>query len=114
VAERASLQIDVFLWPTQWGVARERELRAGDVFAYDESVHFLQDLFNHDYSHRVVYVSSANPQRFVQRVRAMRARWVGVGNGSPAAHLLAQDGAEFLFVAPFSNMAVYRAIPARR
>ncbi len=114
VAERAALQIDVFLWPTQWGVARERELRAGDVFAYDESVHFLQDLFNHDYSHRVVYVSSANPQRFVQRVRAMRARWVGVGNGSPAAHLLAEGGAEFLFVAPFSNMAVYRAIPARR
>lgn len=114
VVERAALQIDVFLWPTRWGLARERELRPGDVFAYDESVHFLQDLFNHDYSTRVIYVSSANPAAFVARVRALRARWVGVANGSAAARALAAQGAEFLFVAPFSNMAVYRALPARR
>lgn len=112
--ERAAMQIDVFLWPTQWGLARERELRAGDVFVYDESVHFLQDLFNHDYGTRVLYVSSANPTRFLAQVRSLRARWVGVAQGSPAASSLAAQGATLLFVAPFSNMAVYRVLPPRR
>lgn len=114
VAERAALQIDVFLWPTQWGLARERELRAGDVLAYDESVHFLQDLFNHDYSNRVVFVSSRDPARFLSRVRALRAKWVGVAHGSPAAQAVADAGGRLLFVAPFSNMAVYRLAPPRR
>jgi hypothetical protein len=112
--ERAAMQVDVFLWPTRWGLARERELRAGDVFVYDESVHFMQDLFNHDYATRVLYVSSADTNRFMARVRGLRARWVGVANGSASSRAVADAGGEFLFVAPFSNMAVYRLAPPRR
>jgi hypothetical protein len=107
--ERAALQIDTFLWPTRWGLARERELGPGDVLTYDESVHFLGDLYSHDYDHRVVYVpSSGDPRDFVRRVQALRARWVGVRSGSAAEQALRATGAEYLFQTPDSYMVMYR------
>lgn len=109
VVERASLQVDSLLWPTRWALARERELAGGGVIAYDESVLFLGDLFNHDYGSRVVFVSSGgDPGAYVRRLGALRARWVGVTRRSPAERALVARGAEFLFVAPISEMAVYR------
>lgn len=107
-ATRSALQLDTFLWPTRWGVARERETR-GEVLAYDEGVHFLNDLFNHDFSSRVEFVSSRQPvERYLQRIRALRPRWVGVTRGSAAEAALIDVGAEFLFQTPDSPMAMYR------
>ncbi len=107
--ERAALQIDTFIIPTRWALARERELNHGDVFAYDESVHFLGDLFNHNYDSRVTFVSSAgDPSAYVQRLRRLRARWVGVTGGSPAERVVREAGGEFLFTAPDSSLNVHR------
>lgn len=108
-AERASMQIDTFLWPSQWMLAKERELGPGDVLAYDEGVHFLGDLWSHDYDHRVVFVSSAgDPEAYVRRLRAMRAKWVGVTVGTPAEAALRAAGATWLFHTPDSPMAMFR------
>jgi hypothetical protein len=106
---RASLQIDTFLWPTEWGLRRERELAAGDVVTYDESTVFLQELFTRDYRTRVTFVSSrGEPEAYIQRLRALRARWVGVQRESAAARAVQQSGGELLFVAPASGLAMYR------
>lgn len=106
---RASLQIDTFLWPTEWGLRRERELAAGDVVTYDESTVFLQELFTRDYRTRVTFVSSQGDlEAYIQRLRALRARWVGVQHESAAARAVQQAGGELLFVAPVSSLAMYR------
>jgi hypothetical protein len=106
---RASLQIDTFLWTTEWGLLRERELAAGDVVAYDESAVFVQELFTRDYRTRVTFVSSqGDPEAYTQRLRALGARWVGVQQQSAAARAVEQAGGELLFVAPTSALAVYR------
>ncbi len=108
-AGRNALQIDTFLWPTQWAAARERELHAGDVITYDEGVHFLNDLFNHDFGARVEFVSTRQPTpRFLARVRQLRAKWVGVTRGSLAEQALRDAGGEYLFQTPDSPMAMYR------
>lgn len=113
-AERSALQIDTFLWPTRWAMAREEETR-GHVVAYDEGVHFLNDLFNHDWSSEVVFVSSRTPvDAYMRRIRALDARWVGVSRGAPAEAALIAAGAEFLFQTPFSEMAMYRMPRAAR
>jgi hypothetical protein len=64
--ERNALQVDTFLWPTRWALLRERELHAGDVLTYDESAHFLSDLWS---SRRVR----------VERVHTRRVRSEGPG-----------------------------------
>lgn len=108
-AGRNALQLDTFLWPTRWAAARERELDAGDVLAYDEGVHFLNDLFNHDFDARVVFVSSRTaPEPYVARIRALRPKWVGVTRGTAAEQALVGLGGEFLFQTPDSPMAMYR------
>lgn len=113
-AGRNALQLDSFLWPTRWAMARERELRAGDVIAYDEGVHFLNDLFNHDFGPRVEFVSNRlPPAAYLARIRALRAKWVGVTRGTAAEQALVEAGAEFLFQTPDSPMAMYR-MPASR
>jgi len=108
-AGRNALQLDTFLWPTRWAEARERELHAGDVIAYDEGVHFLNDLFNHDFGPRVEFVSSRVPaEQYLRRVRSLRAKWVGVTRGTAAEQALITAGATFLFQTPDSPMAMYR------
>ncbi len=107
--ERNAMQIDTFLWPSRFARMRERELRGGHVFAYDEGVHFLGELFNHDYSSTVLFVSSrGDPTAYLRRLVAMRARWVGVTGGSAAEGALRAHGAEYIFSTPDSPMAVYR------
>jgi hypothetical protein len=106
---RASLQIDSILWPTEWALRREQELAEGDVVAYDESTVFLQELFTRDYRTRVTFVSSqGKPEAYIQRLRALRARWVGVDHESAAARAVEASGGELLFVAPASRLAMYR------
>ncbi|MEI8258961.1 MAG: hypothetical protein WCJ30_25105, partial [Deltaproteobacteria bacterium] len=75
----------------------------------DESVHFVGDLFCHDYHCRVVYVPSRrDPSAFMRDVHALHPRWVGVERGSGSESALRRTGAEFLFQTPDSGMAMYR------
>lgn len=109
---RTAMQIDTFLWPRKWALLREQELNAGDVLAYDESVHFLGELWNHDFDARVVFVSQTlAPEAYMARLRALRAKWVGVQSGSANEAALRTAGAEFLFETPDSSMVMYR-LPA--
>jgi hypothetical protein len=106
---RPLLQVSSWRWPTTWAVARERELRAGDVIAYDEAAYFLADFFSVDYRTKVRFVSSAGePDDYLRRLRAAHARWVGVTRGTPAEGRVRAAGGTFLFVAPDSPEAVWR------
>lgn len=96
-AQRNSVEFGL-MWPHRWSLARETELRPGDVVAYDESVLFLGEFFTSDYRTSVVYVpSETEPRTFVARVRRARARWVGVRAGSYAAADLSRAGGRLLF-----------------
>ncbi len=107
--ERATMQIDTFLWPSRWARAREEEIAPGEVITYDESVHFMGDLFCHDYHCRVVYVPSRrDPNAFMRDVSALHPRWVGVEHGSGSEAALRRAGGEYLFVTPDSGMAMWR------
>jgi len=106
---RSALQIDTFLWPTEAGLLRERELRAGDVVTYDESAHFLAEFWCRDYRTRVTFVSSAGePAGYVRRLRTLHARWVGVSGGSSAETAVREAGGVWLFGAPGSSVQLYR------
>ena len=107
--ERSALNLDTFLWPTEAGLLRERELRAGDVVTYDDAAHFLGEFFCRDYRTRVMFVPSAgDPQAYLARVRALHARWVGVRRGTAAEAAIRGAGAQFLFTVPPGNEALYR------
>ncbi len=108
--ERSALQVVDWLWPTEWNLLKERELKAGDVVAYDESVNFLAEFFTRDYRTRVEYVPSEGDVRdYLARIDALKPRWVGVRGGSAAERALReQRGAEYLFHAPTSDIVLYR------
>ncbi len=106
--ERATLQVVNWLWPEPWGQLRERELQPGDVITYDQSVYFLSEFFNHDYSTRVEYVPTDDVRLWWGRINELKPRWVGVAQGSLAEQVLRQQGAEFLFQPPTSGIHLYR------
>ena len=109
-ARRASLQVVDWLWPTEWRLRMEQELKAGDVVAYDESVYFLAELFTRDYRTRVEYVpSEGNVETYLARIDALKPRWVGVRRNSLAEGALRERrGAQYLFLAPTSELVLYR------
>jgi hypothetical protein len=110
---RSALQLDTFLWPTKAGLLRERELRPGDVVAYDQRSDFIAEFFTHDYRTRVVFVSSrGDPAAYVERLRKLRARWISVRRGGRAAAKLSQAGAQRLFTPPTSDADLWRAPPS--
>jgi hypothetical protein len=108
--QRSALQVVDWLWPTDWNLLKERELKAGDVVVYDQSVDFLSELFTRDYRTRVEYVPSDGDVRdYLARIDALKPRWVGVRGGSVAERALKeQRGAQFLFEAPRSSIVLYR------
>ncbi|ATB33181.1 hypothetical protein [Melittangium boletus] len=109
-SRRAALQVVNWLWPTEWNLRKEQELRAGDVVAYDQSVNFLGEFFTRDYRTRVEYVpSNGDLGAYLARIDALKPRWVGVEGGSQAEWALREwRGAEYLFHAPRSGIVLYR------
>jgi hypothetical protein len=109
-SRRAALQVVSWLWPTEWNLRKEQELRAGDVVAYDESTVFLGEFFTRDYRTRVEYVPSRRDVRdYLAHIDALQPRWVGVEAGSAAEGALReQRGASYLFHAPGSATVLYR------
>ncbi len=107
--ERATLRVVPWLWPTKWAQLKERELKAGDVVVYDQSVRFLAELFTRDYRTRVEYVPSGGDLgAYLARIDELKPRWVGVKMGSAEELALFKRGAKFLFQAPGSGMVMYR------
>jgi hypothetical protein len=108
--KRSALQVVDWLWTTEQNLLKERELRAGDVVVYDQSVDFLAEFFTRDYRTRVEYVpSDGDVREYLARIDALKPRWVGVERGSAAERALAERrGVEFLFQAPRSRIALYR------
>jgi hypothetical protein len=100
-----------WLWPGDAVRLRERELRPGDVVAYDSATSFLGEYWTRDLRNRVEYVNhEGDAAAYLRELRALRPRWVSVRRDSPAERLLrAQAGAfERLFDCPISEAVMYR------
>jgi len=108
--ERSALQVVDWLWPTEWNLLKERELKAGDVVVYDQSAYFLAEFFTRDYRTRVEYVpSDVDVREYLARIDALKPRWVGVRLGSAAERVLRERrGAEYLFQTPRFDTVLYR------
>lgn len=108
--DRIRLQIG-WLWPLDAMRLREQELRPGDVVAYDSATSFLGEYWTEDLRNRVEYVNhEGNDGVYLDKLRALRPRWVSVRRGSPAEHLLRARGQAFeqLFDCPLSSAVMYR------
>lgn len=70
------------------GMAREREIRAGDVVAFD-NIDFVALLWNNAYSNRVVWLSSSDP---LGEAESKGAAWVYTRGGTTLSSQLARSG----------------------
>jgi len=98
----------MFLWPEIQ--LRDAELRAGDVWAYDEGVQFLGEHWNRNVTSRAVFVSSdVPPENYLAAIRASKAKWISVKPWSPAEFALQQVlGARLVAHHRFGSTNVYR------
>ena len=89
---------------------RDAELRAGDVWAYDEGVQFLGEHWNREVTSRAVFVSSSvPPENYLAAIRAAKAKWVSVRPQSAAESVLRERlGAQLVAQHRFGSTRVYR------
>ncbi len=100
-----------WMFPRHVIEARDREVQAGDVVMFDESVEFFGELWNSSTTSRAVYLSNRNPGHFVQRATELQARWVAIARGSELERLLSGKGATMIAPHPFGRMVLYRMPP---
>jgi hypothetical protein len=98
----------MFLWPEIQ--LRDVELKAGDVWAYDEGVQFLGEHWNRSVTSRALFVSSdVPPESYVAAIRAAKAKWVSVRARSVAEFALRQVlAAQLVARHRFRSTNVYR------
>ncbi|NMO17351.1 hypothetical protein HPC49_24135 [Pyxidicoccus fallax] len=100
-----------WLWTPEAVRLREQELKPGDVVAYDNSTDFLGEYWTRDLRNRVEYVNhEGDSPAYLQKLRALRPRWVSVRKDSSAERLLlGQSGAfQRIFDCPTSSAVMYR------
>ncbi|AGC42353.1 hypothetical protein MYSTI_01004 [Myxococcus stipitatus DSM 14675] len=100
-----------WLWPPHAARLREEELEPGDVVAYDNTTTFLGEYWTLDLRNRVEFVNHDGADDvYLDRLRALKPRWVSVGRDSPAERLLLDRAPVFerLFDCPSSGAVMYR------
>lgn len=78
------------------GLAREREVKAGDIVAFDH-IDFVSQLWNNAYSNKVVWLSSNDPLGEANRIGAV---WVYTRPGTALASQLGRPGSGWELVGP--------------
>ncbi|AKU96311.1 hypothetical protein AKJ09_02975 [Labilithrix luteola] len=78
------------------GLAREREVKAGDVVGFD-NIDFASLLWNNAYSNKVVWLSSNDPLGEANRIGAV---WVYTRPGTALANQLGRPGSGWELVGP--------------
>ncbi len=92
------------------GLAREKEIKAGDVVAYDY-IDYVSTLWNNDYSNTVLWVHSADP---LGEAESKGAKWIYTRGGTTLSTQLARAGAQWEPIGPMEIEAfgtVYRKKP---
>jgi hypothetical protein len=81
--ERAVYHWLMYTVPLETGRARETELGPGDVVTFTDNYTFPSILWNERFSNRIVYVPYAgDATAFLDRLRAVRAKWTTAPAGS--------------------------------
>ena len=92
------------------GLAREKEIKEGDVVAYDY-IDYVSTLWNNDYSNKVLWVQSADP---LTEAESKGAKWIYTRAGTTLSTQLTQAAARWEPVGPMeieSFGTVYRKKP---
>jgi hypothetical protein len=100
-----------WLWPPEIAALKEAEMKPGDVIAYDSALSFMSEAWTFDLRNRLEFVDhTGSDEDYWSRLRALRPRWVSVGEGSKAQALLHQkpEVFEFLFAVPMTGARMYR------
>jgi hypothetical protein len=89
LAERNLASTSLCLLPPDTRRRRDLELGPGDVGAFTDDIGFVGNLWNDDFSNRVIFVPYESREAFLARLDAERATWVYVRNDSLEARALA-------------------------
>lgn len=95
-------------------LAREKELRAGDVVVWSDDSYFVAMLWNDAYSNRLVYVPPAPPEQFVESARELSAKWISLSTRSPAVTYLRAHPEDWQEVGPVHNYSEHLMVVFRR
>lgn len=100
-----------WLWSPQAAQLRDREMRPGDVVAYDQSMSFLTNLWTEDLRNRVAFVEYlGDDAAWAATLEATGAKWVSVQAYSPQERFLLgrRDRYQYLFPLPQVGARMYR------
>jgi hypothetical protein len=95
-------------------IARERELKAGDVAVFTDDTEFHSYLWNESYSNVVLYIPLCEPNEFLAKARAKDARWIVVGAQSTLLPTLRSRDTEWMEVGPLHHWNMLGGISFRR
>lgn len=88
VAERNLADTSHCLLPADTRRRRDQDLHAGDVAIFTDDIGFVGNLWNDDFSNRVLYVPYASRVEFLTRLDELEAKWAYVRTGSSEASAL--------------------------
>jgi hypothetical protein len=109
---RENLNFGITMLPKQIAFAREREIRKGDVVAFDGRYPFHANLWNRTFSNRLVYLRPRTPPKNHQAVLdTIGAKWVVVDGGAPWDRVLGRDKKTWQEIGLiFKNNRAYRRL----
>ncbi|MDW8246154.1 MAG: hypothetical protein RMJ84_06220 [Sandaracinaceae bacterium] len=91
-SQRRLAETSLCLLPPQTRQALEEEIGPGDVVAFSEDIGFIGNLWNEQFSNRVLFVPFRSSSNFLSELDRVNAKWVCVRSGSiHAAALLASS-----------------------
>ncbi|GAB4109841.1 MAG: hypothetical protein OHK0013_45530 [Sandaracinaceae bacterium] len=112
LAERNLASTSLCLLPADTRRRRDLELGPGDVGAFTDDIGFVGNLWNDDFSNRVIFVPFESREAFLERLDAEHVEWVYVRNDSIEARALAGATETWTRVGPASfDDEIYARIP---
>jgi hypothetical protein len=90
--------------PKEIAVARDRELKEGDVVAFDASYRFIAGLWNLHFSNRLIYLDPKETRGYhLEHLDEMGARWVVIKKNSAWDKVLEKSTKEWCLVGPLGR-----------
>ncbi len=113
LAERNLADTSHCLLPSDTRRRRDQDLQPGDVAIFTDDIGFVGNLWNDDFSNRVLYVPYESRSEFLARLDEVHAEWAYVRSDSSEAAILrtVTDRWEPLGPAAFDDEIFVRATP---
>lgn len=101
------------LLPADTRRRRDQDLQAGDVAIFTDEIGFVGNLWNDDFSNRVLYVPYESRDRFLERLDEANAEWAYVRSDSSEASILRNATTRWQPLGPaaFDDEIFVRVVP---